>query len=242
MDATRQNAQPDNAVPPSTADARTLFAGLELILLPSRAAFAPHLGALFTADIHLGKPAAFRAAGIPVPEHATDRDLKTLTSAIEQTRPAKLVILGDLVHSRQGLTPRTVDAVSRWRAAHEHITITLITGNHDRHAGALPAQWNIDQKPPGTELGPLTLTHDAQRDPVGNATLAGHTHPAVRLKSPGGRTATRLPAFIQSPNILTLPAFSAFTGTKLVRPTTRDRVFAIGDDAVVPLPAHAPRR
>lgn len=227
----------------ATKHAETTIAGLRLTLHPTRTAFAPALRTLFAADLHLGKHAAFRAAGIPVPETAGARDLDTLSHTIDATRPEQLVVLGDLVHNRAGLNERTIDATARWRRRHAQLAVTLITGNHDRHAGTLPAEWRIETRSPGATLGPLTLIHDPDDPDAGEHNLAGHLHPAVRLTDRANGTATRLPAFIQTPTTLTLPAFSAFTGTKVVRPAPRDRVFAVCPDAVVPIhnPAPAPR-
>jgi uncharacterized protein len=40
----------------------------DIVLLPGRAAWMPATRTLLVADLHLGKAATFRHAGIPVPE------------------------------------------------------------------------------------------------------------------------------------------------------------------------------
>ena len=50
-------------------------AGERLVLLPEKAVFWPSEKTLIVADLHLGKTAAFRAAGIGVPELTTTADL-----------------------------------------------------------------------------------------------------------------------------------------------------------------------
>ena len=50
----------------------------EIVLLPGRAAVLPASATLLVADLHLGKAATFRKAGIPVPEGSAQRDLARL--------------------------------------------------------------------------------------------------------------------------------------------------------------------
>jgi metallophosphoesterase superfamily enzyme len=51
----------------------------DILLLPGRAAFLPASATLLVADLHLGKAATFRQAGIPVPEGSAQADLARLT-------------------------------------------------------------------------------------------------------------------------------------------------------------------
>jgi len=110
------------------------WAGEELVLLPERAVFRPATGALLVADVHLGKTAAFRAAGIPTPEGGTTTDLERLSRAMERMSPRRLVILGDLLHARSGRTDEMRDEVTAWREQHEELPIVLVRGNHDQRA------------------------------------------------------------------------------------------------------------
>ena len=45
------------------------------MLLAERALYWPRAATLFVADVHLGKAAAFRAGGVPLPRGATAADL-----------------------------------------------------------------------------------------------------------------------------------------------------------------------
>jgi len=160
--------------------ARLDCAGESLFLLPERAAFWPARSTLFIADLHLGKAAAFRAAGIPVPERVQLRDLERLSAAIAATKAERLIVLGDLVHARSGLTAG-VDAAmggpTGWRRRHKQLDVMLVTGNHDRSAGRLPERWRIRAVPPGERLGPFVLVHDpaeaASEATVGESEAAG---------------------------------------------------------------------
>jgi uncharacterized protein len=49
------------------SDVMLTIAGEDVLLLPERALFWPRACALVVADVHWGKAASFRAAGIPIP-------------------------------------------------------------------------------------------------------------------------------------------------------------------------------
>ena len=207
--------------------------GERLQLLPERAAWWPGGGVLFVADFHLGKAASFRRSGIPVSEATTDENLQRLGDALDKTGAAKLVILGDFLHSRDGRSAETFARFRRWRGSRALLSITLVRGNHDDRAGDPPSDWGIECVDPGTGLGPFGLVHEPA--PVrGGYALAGHIHPAVRLTETG-RQSLRLPCFWFGARVGVLPAFGAFTGSAVVRPKRGDQVFVIAEGEVIAL-------
>lgn len=212
------------------------FGGQRLVLLPSRAVYAADTGTVYVADVHLGKGATFRASGIAVPEHAGTRDLQELGSLLRSTGATRLVVLGDLVHARSGMTDATVRAFERWRGSFAEVSVILVEGNHDRSAGTLPPSWGVEVVDAGADDGGLTLVHDPSEAPVGRPCLAGHIHPAVRLRERLSGASVRIPAFVRMGDVLTLPAFGAFTGMKVVRLGGSDEAFAVCDGAVVRVP------
>ncbi len=209
-----------------------VVAGEELVLLPERAAWWPRRSTLIVADLHWGKDATFRAAGIPVPGGAVVDDLSRLSRALERTGAERLVVLGDMLHARSGARAVTTqDTLGRWRERHRDLEITLVRGNHDRHAGDPPAAFGISCEDEPMPEPPFVLRHHpAEED--GGYVLAGHVHPAVRLRGPGGSGAT-LPAFVFGPRVGLLPSFGSFTGSAVVEPSDDDRMFVIAGDEVV---------
>jgi len=206
------------------------LAGESLQLLPQRAIWWNRTSTLIISDLHLGKAAAFRHSGIPVPEAMTDADLARLTRLIQRTRAERLIILGDLIHARQGRCDAVIDSVSRWRNANAALSVTLIRGNHDDRAGDPPSEWNITcESGPFTDA-PFIYRHDPLDDPRGYV-LCGHIHPAVRLFGNGG-AAMRAHCFWIGPRCTVLPAFGSFTGAKVIRPGAHDRIFALNADEV----------
>ncbi len=189
------------------------------------------------ADVHLGKAAAFRSGGVPVPEQTTAADLERLSALVKQFPPRRVVILGDLLHARSGRVHVTMDAFGAWRASHRDVDVLLVRGNHDRSAGDPPVEWNlrvVDEPHAEAGDGRILLAHDPDVDgsrPVdGRGMLCGHIHPGVTMF--GAARTLRAKCFWLRQSVGVLPAFGSFTGGKAIRPTRGDRVFAVGPDGV----------
>jgi DNA ligase-associated metallophosphoesterase len=206
-------------------------AGEELFLMSERVAFWPAQGTLFVADFHLGKAAAFRTAGIPLPAGTTTENVERLDRAIGKTKAGHVVFLGDFMHSALGRQPRTFERFAAWRRSRPTVRLTIVRGNHDVKAGDPPEGWGARCIEAGETLGPFTLNHEPGPSRVGYA-LSGHIHPAVRL-SAAGEKALRLPCFWFGKRYGVLPAFGAFTGNAEVRPRQGDQVYVIAEEEVV---------
>jgi DNA ligase-associated metallophosphoesterase len=209
--------------------------GICLKLLPQRAVWWEDRAVLFVSDLHFGKEATFRAAGIPVPDQ-TAEILTRLSFLLKWTRVTDLVVLGDLLHARRGRCETTFEHIRRWRHEHVDTRMHLVRGNHDASAGDPPADWAFQcHNEPHTSdtWHPLLLCHVPTSTP-GLVGLAGHLHPVVRLS---GRAcdSVRLPCFHLRNDVLTLPAFSPFVDGAAIRPTEGDAIYGICDDQVLKL-------
>jgi uncharacterized protein len=217
---------------PAGAAALTLR-GESLLLLPQRAAFRPGSATLLLADPHFGKPAAFRAAGLAVPGGSTAAALSRLDAALRATRARRIVFLGDFFHARASRTPATLGALGAWRERHAALELLLVRGNHDRHAGDPPPELGIGCVDEPLVEPPFSLSHHPA--PVAGAyALAGHLHPAVRLRG-AARQHERLSCFWFGAEVGVLPAFGEFTGAADVRPAAGDRVFVVAGAEVLPV-------
>jgi DNA ligase-associated metallophosphoesterase len=204
------------------------FGGEIYCLLPERAVFWPAANSLFIADLHVGKEASFRAAGLPVPD-IFDRDLARLTRLLERLTPQHLFILGDLLHDRSAHTSEVVGVFSSWRSKHPHLDISLIRGNHDRRAGDPPAEWQIRCSSEPARFGDVQLRHIPRFDDL-CLTLAGHLHPKHCLRH--GPDQLRLPCFLKRCNTLVLPAFANFIDHAVFDREANDAIFVIADQEV----------
>ena len=202
-------------------------------LRPARTALLRGSGTLFVSDLHLAKGAHFRSEGLPVPEGGTTETLRRLTDDIADSRCKEVVILGDLFHSRLAFIDGGGEVFARWRSE-VGVDVAIVPGNHDQ--GIDMSRLDVTVMLPGDELHGIRLFHDPGpgaailrngRQP----SLAGHIHPAVRLRE--GRSGLRLPCFLVGSRFLLMPAFGEFTGTGVVRPRQGERVFVCTDDLLV---------
>ena len=212
-------------------DAGVELAGERMVLMPERALFWPARSTLLVADAHFGKAATFRAGGIFVPRGTTTSALARLSTALDRTRATRLVFLGVLLHAREGRSPETLRVVAEWRDARPALEVVLVRGNHDRRAGDPPEALGIACVDPPWLERPFAFTHHP--NPLaGHYVLAGHVHPAVRLRG-AGRQSERLACFWIRPSYAVLPAFGDFTGLGDIDVSLDDRVFAVAHDVIV---------
>ena len=176
-----------------------------LRLLPQRAVWLEGSRTLLLADLHLGKAETFQAHGIPLPSDGDAGTLNTLLTLAARWRPAQVLVLGDLIHSRLGLTGELREKL---RALPELLgaPLRLVGGNHERGSWieALPAE-------PSLALGALWLSHGPE-DHLGRLNVCGHRHPVAVVGA--GADRLRLPCFAYDPQAerLTLPSFGELTG------------------------------
>jgi len=208
------------------------FQDTSLLLLKEKAVWIPSLGSVFIADLHFGKAAHFRKSGIPIPEPIHHEDLNNIQSIITSYQPQSVYFLGDLFHS---------DWNDQWNILNQYlekfpdVKFNLVLGNHD----ILPiSAYNLSSfdvfKSP-LELGNLILSHEPlEKIPKDRINLCGHIHPGIRLVG-RARQSIRLSCFYYKPNQLILPAFGKFTGLALVKPSSKDQVFGITNEKVIPI-------
>jgi DNA ligase-associated metallophosphoesterase len=207
----------------------------DIVLLPGRAALVPASATLLVADLHLGKAATFRKAGIPVPEGSAQRDLARLADLVTRHGVRRLIVLGDLFHARSGCTEQVQAEFAAMREQLASTEFVLVLGNHDRPLGPLPVMLGIDAVVPAIDEPPFHFVHEPATD-VSLAgrdvfTIGGHLHPTVSIRSPSGdRIADR--CFVAEPATLVLPAFGSFTGGHRITPTGDTRVWIAREDGV----------
>ena len=222
------------------AFAQTLeIAGQSLWLLPERAAWHAGSRTLFIADLHLGKSASFRARGLPVPAGTTQDNLARVAALVAAHAAARIVFLGDLLHSRHAQRESAIAPLHAWREAHPALQCVLVRGNHDSHAGDPPPSLAfeiVDEPWPVPAAPGLLACHHPQRV-AGGCVLAGHWHPAVDLRGPA-RDHERLACFCHIANagddVLVLPAFGAFTGSSPQAPPAGSDCYPVGGERVWP--------
>ncbi len=201
--------------------------GQTFSLLPEKAIFWHEKQTLLLSDLHLGKATHFQKAGLAVP--MTDlQDLAQLTALVQQWQPQRILLLGDLFHSK--INTAWQDFVN-WRRQLPAIQIVLVKGNHDilpvqRYAEAdLEVIDQLEEAPFIFTHQPLTLPHPSLYN------LCGHLHPAVLLVGKGKQKLT-LPCFFFGSQVGYLPAFGSFTGFAKLKPNPTDEVYWVAENKV----------
>lgn len=209
------------------------IAGERMLLLPQKAMYWPRRKMLIVADIHFGKAASFRALGVPVPRGTTSENLAALDTLLALHVAEEIVFLGDFLHAKAGHASATLAAMLAWRARHPSLRLTLVRGNHDRHAGDPAAALAMQVVDEPYLLAPFALCHHP--DAVAPAyVLAGHVHPVYVLGA--GRDRLRLPCFVVGAGRALLPSFGAFTGGYLITRQDGDSVFVSSGERVLRVP------
>ena len=201
-----------------------------LELLPEKAIFWKQQSALILSDVHLGKIAHFRKAGIGVPKEAAADSLGMLEKLVNSYQATDVYILGDLFHSHKNEEwDHFVDFLYR----NSHLQFHLVMGNHDILSTNEYDRIPMAIHPSTLELGPFIFSHEPLPNPA-KFNIHGHIHPAVRI-SGKAKQSIRLPCyyFTQSHGILL--AFGKFTGNYTLDYKVADSVFLITGERVLKL-------
>ncbi|RQG99034.1 metallophosphoesterase [Natrarchaeobius oligotrophus] len=191
------------------------------IAFVDRAVSLPEADALVVADLHLGRAAA-SSVDAPIGDGAELRE--RLTSILERTAPATVVVAGDLLHSF-GYVPHGVDRdLTALEAAVDDAGASLVVtpGNHDAMLedvfdGPTTDEYRLAD-------GETVVCHGHERpDADASRYVVGHDHPALSVE---GR---KRPCFLYGPevydgaSVLMLPAFTrAAAGATINGMRTRD--------------------
>lgn len=205
------------------------LAGERLLLLPEKAVYWPAQAMLIIADIHFGKAASFRALGVPVPRGTTTENLNALDALVAAHGARQVMFLGDFLHARAAHASSTQQAMLAWRQTRPDLRLTLVRGNHDRHAGDPAAALGIELVDEPCASGPFAFCHHPDLDTPGYA-LAGHVHPAWVLAT--RFDALRLPCFVVGRRRMILPSFGSFTGGHVVTREAGDAIYVTSGEAV----------
>lgn len=202
-------------------------------LLPQKAIWLKNQSVVLLADLHFGKINHFRKSGIPVPPKANDKNTDLLISVLQTTKPERVIFLGDLFHSHYN---EEWEVLGQVRRHFVNCSFELVLGNHDILSALQYERNNLQLHVGEYRLGNFLLSHEPlQNIPADTYNLAGHIHPAVRLRGTGRQSVT-LPCFYFGKQQGILPAFGSFTGTARIVPKKDDRIFVIAENKVIAYP------
>ena len=178
-----------------------------LEMLPSRALLLPQTNELLICDIHLGKGEYFQQNGIPLTNNSDEQNLLRIKNIVKKYSPKKLIILGDLFHSKYSIS-ESLKYKLELLIETLNIKIELIVGNHD-----IGCKVKNIRSFKFKRSNNLIFSHaplDKYEENILN--ICGHYHPKIYLKNAKDKLSFRCFALDQKKHILYLPAFGDLTG------------------------------
>jgi len=161
--------------------------------------------ALICADLHLEKGSSYAARGQMLPPYDTRETLKRLAAEVDALSPAVVILLGDTFHDRRSEDRLAPDDAQRIRDLAHGRTLIWVVGNHDADGPkALPGERAAE-----LSLAGLQLRHEPQPG-LQPGEVAGHLHPAARVRATRGSVRRR--CFLTDAERMILPAFGAYAG------------------------------
>lgn len=202
-----------------------IICGNTFVLSSERCIYWEEEKTLILSDLHLGKTGHFRKEGIAVPQAILKEDLQRFVSLIQQFKPERIFVIGDMFHSRAN---KELDFFLKWRNDFSTVSMELIRGNHD----ILSSDWyrtaGINMVHGQLNIGNFVFSHDWNDCSLTDTQYAfsGHIHPGFSIRGIG-RQSLRFPCFFFGRQHAVLPAFSRFTGTYSMQQKKGDAVYAI---------------
>ncbi|HUH27446.1 ligase-associated DNA damage response endonuclease PdeM [Gelidibacter sp.] len=184
-----------------------------LTLTNQRALFWEKEKTLVVSDLHIGKTAHFRKAGIPIPSAILDNDLTRLKGLIDHFEAKTVLVVGDLFHAENNTD---INQFQNFLQDYQMVNFELIKGNHDRLTNSFYESLGITVFKTHKDVGSIRFVHDERHCGEDIFCISGHTHPGVTIKGKG-KVFIKLPCYEVSEHRLILPAFSEFTGLNTKR-------------------------
>ena len=181
-------------------------------MLPSRALFLPQTKELLICDVHLGKAEYFQQNGIPLTNNSDENNFTRIESIVRKYSPEKLIILGDLFHSKYSIS-KTLQKRVEDLPEQLKTNVELVLGNHDVGCNIKNIKIFDIRKNKNITFShePLNLSDNKSLN------ICGHYHPKLYLKNNGDKLSLRCFAMDTKKNNLYLPAFGDLTGGYLCK-------------------------
>jgi DNA ligase-associated metallophosphoesterase len=160
---------------------------------------------LVVSDLHLEKGSSSARRGFLLPPYDTRRTLSLLASVIERLDPSTVVALGDSFHDPDG--PGRLDEADAGmlRALQTGRDWIWVQGNHDPGPPRGISGASVQE----IALGDVVLRHEPRSGET-RPEIAGHLHPAGKVRMRGGSVRRR--CFASDGRRCVMPAFGTYAG------------------------------
>ncbi len=191
---------------------RLIWEGTLLELFASRALFIRSTKELLISDIHIGKSEYFQLNGIPLTNNEDSSNIERIYSLINLLNPKKLVIVGDLFHSKYSLNRNLITKLEKLFYYMQN-KVELIVGNHDKGCFINNVSYLKEKKSINLIYSHEPLDHKDKKI----LNICGHYHPKLYLSNKQDRLSFRCFALDKKKSVLYLPSFGDLTGGYLCK-------------------------
>ena len=179
------------------------FADEEFYALPSSALYWKRLNIIIVADLHLGKSISFAKQKQFLPPYDTKETLEKLFNCINEFKPSKLIIVGDLLHDKFSFQSFHDSDLNNLNNSTKKTEFIWVKGNHDSDVEINGFTKVLDYK-----VDDIIFNHIPIK--TTNYQICGHYHPKVKILH-RGKSIYKV-AFVHNDKVLILPSFGALTG------------------------------
>ncbi len=154
-------------------------------------------------------------------------DFDKFTALLDALKPKQVYFLGDLFHSDYNSEVFDLNEIIQ---ANSSVKFVLIKGNHD-----IIKQTHFEKMGIQVVTEWIENTFIFTHEPIPKAgyyNIYGHLHPGVRLKGKAKQNLS-LPCFYFAEHFAVLPAFSDFTGLKILENKPATAIYLITDNKVI---------
>lgn len=199
--------------------------------LPQKSLWWKASSTLLLSDLHLGKIAHFRKAGIALPQQGTERNYAVLDDLLNHTNASRIFFLGDLFHSDINAE---WERFLTWRKTHASVWMAIILGNHDILPHSIYQQAGLETvQKEWIEAGFCLRHHPLESaETKTEYVISGHVHPCFRLHG-RGRQSLKFPCFYFGKHEAILPSFGHFTGGFTIEPNPGETVVCVAKNELV---------
>jgi DNA ligase-associated metallophosphoesterase len=199
-------------------------------LLPQKAIWWKEEKTILISDLHIGKIAHFRKAGIAVPPKAAEQNFRQLDELMNSYPVQRIVFVGDLFHSDLN---SEWDLFCSWRNRYTAVEMLLILGNHDRFPVKQYQDICLEVHEQEWRIGPFTFAHHPKEEIEENEyVISGHIHPVVKLTGIANQQ-LKFPCFYFGARQAILPSFGSFTGGYVIDIKQGDQVVAVVEEKLI---------
>ena len=209
------------------------FANEDFFAYPSKILFWKRLNTIIVADLHLGKSFSFARQKQFLPPYDTKETLNKLFDCINEFKPTKMIIVGDLIHDLFSIKSLEKKDHHDFIEYAKKIDLIWIKGNHDSQIEISGLQKVLDYT-----IDEIIFSHIPIK--TSKYQICGHFHPKVKISHRG--KSIYKSTFVHNNKIFILPSFGVLTGgLNIDRDPIKDllgkklNIFPVGKDKVYKL-------